>query len=139
MLLTRGRRARRLLPLTPQAAKSTNVDLVPGFVAVGATLLSTGPARCQTAPPVPAPDFEIGPTYLTPAGVLWWVEENVVEFGGAETVLKSASIGSDCSVSLRGAPVSLNDYNDDTSFPGFSVDRGTLYFGDVALPLSELD
>jgi hypothetical protein len=88
---------------------------------------------------VPAPDFEIGRTYLTSAGILWWVEEDVFEFGGADTVLKSARIGKDLSVSLRGSPVSLNDYNDDSFFPGISIDRRTLYFSDLALLLSELN
>jgi hypothetical protein len=70
--------------------------------------------------------------------VLWWVEEDVGEFGGARTRLNSARIGRNCSATPLGAPRSLDRYNDDTFFSSFSIDGSVMYFGNLALPLAEL-
>lgn len=137
-LTTRDGSVRRLFPLSPLAAKFTYLNLVPGFVAVGVTLVSTGRQTCRTIAATAPPEFKIGPSNLTPSGILWWVEEDIGDFGGANTVLKSAAIGPDCSVTPRGSPKSLNRYNDGTLFPGFSVDGATIYFGNLAVPLAEI-
>jgi hypothetical protein len=131
-------RPRRLFRSSARDAMSINVDLIRGFARVGTRVVSTGARRCEVSPPPPPPDFEVGPSYLTPAGVLWWVEEDVGEYGGAVTTLRSAKVGRGCSMTPPTPPVSLDAYNDDTFFESISVDAGRLYFANLAVPLAAL-
>ncbi len=105
--LARDGRARRVLPLSFDAAKDPKLDLTARFVIAAGQIIATGEPGCSAFVRAPArPNFYVAAIDAHPDR-LWWIRERVEDEGGADSELVTAAIDPGCRVRPLGDPLPL--------------------------------